>query len=556
MNWFDQMLQGFGVPNIAGEQNKALANNPTVQAARGPNGSFDTTRLGASLGAENQDGLDFISQLYGMQGDAMKQATQPPTRTGVQWLGDALSAASVPVAFAQGNEGYGLKMTGNTGSDKFNERVRTYEDEARKAQMNLAGDMTKSYGDYGLDVLKGKREKAAEGRKTLAGILSAGRREDGSLDDAALADAESYASMNGLQREWEEIKKALPKSMPTASQPAAQPAANSQPLSPGLAGLSNMATNLPGASAPPAEARFEPSPQVQDAIRKAQRVAAVDPERGKLMMDLAKDEYKTELNVFEAKQKSLMDARSGAYSTSNTAQFRHRKTGEMRPGQYGSKGGVKISDVLDAKGNPVVDPNFNPNDWEYVGPAEVAGMKASMTAQGTSQGTAAAGIPKLEADYSMMADLLTDIETHPALENLTGNYGPLWADQIPNAPWGETGDAEALIKNVNSKAFLMAFESLKGAGAITEAEGKAATEALTRLQNMRVTDKAYKRALSDFRDTINKLRKQAYEKAQSGFTLPGYAVQPSAQPVPPPQGGGKFSGMSDEEFLKSRSGGR
>jgi hypothetical protein len=104
-----------------------------------------------------------------------------------------------------------------------------------------------------------------------------------------------------------------------------------------------------------------------------------------------------------------------------------------------------------------------------------------MSAQGTAQGTAAASVPKLEADYEVVSTLLDQIMLSPGLKNLTGKSlgGLAWSDQLPTF-YEETGDAEALVQSLDSQAFTLAFESLKGAGAITEKEGEAATLALSR----------------------------------------------------------------------------
>lgn len=567
MAMWDDILGGLGIENGAAKVNSDVER--LAGSERGANGSFNPNAVRAGMPPGMDEQTNMMAMLTDARLKALKENYKAPTRTGMQFLGDALSAASVPVAFAQGNRGYGIKMAGNTTADQFNDRRTQYADKLAESTAETVDGAYGALGESAVGYMKDRREKQAEMRKTLAGILAAGRMPDGSIDPATLADAEMFANTNGFKNEWEQVKQAikvgtpqaatppvgLQPPAPAAPPPAAPPIAGPPQGGPGLQGLSGMANNLPGAApspAAPAAAKVSdtppaPSPATQALIRRANTLMLTNPEAGKMAKAQAEASYKAELDVWKTKLDD--QAGRGKYGTSNSVWFENTKDpSQRRVGQLATGGGARIAPFLDAEGNPVAE-QLNPADWRQIDPSELAGLKASMSAQGTAQGTAASSIPAIESDYEVVSSLLDQIMTAPGLEALTGKTagGLLWQDQLPDF-YEDTGNARALVEQLDSSAFKLAFESLKGAGAITEAEGKAATVALSRLQKMRVSDKAFKVALKDFVQRVDKLRKQAYEKAQNNFTRPGQSVQrPQAN---------DFSTMSDDDFLKSRPGAR
>jgi hypothetical protein len=87
--------------------------------------------------------------------------------------------------------------------------------------------------------------------------------------------------------------------------------------------------------------------------------------------------------------------------------------------------------------------------------------------------------------------------THKGFENLVGAgipFGKYFGGS-------ETAGAESLYKQVRSKTFLEAFQSLKGAGAITEQEGAKAETALNRMDTL-TSEADFKDAAKDFKDAI------------------------------------------------------
>ncbi len=85
----------------------------------------------------------------------------------------------------------------------------------------------------------------------------------------------------------------------------------------------------------------------------------------------------------------------------------------------------------------------------------------------------------------------------------------------------EVRDAKSRLEQVKGQAFLQAFQQLKGAGAVTEAEGAKASQAIARLNDPRIGAEAFNKALDDL--------KAATEEAMQRLSkVPGVNIgQPS-----------------------------
>jgi hypothetical protein len=121
--------------------------------------------------------------------------------------------------------------------------------------------------------------------------------------------------------------------------------------------------------------------------------------------------------------------------------------------------------------------------------------------------------------------LVGDSRAHPGFESAVGGsvYKFMGAGLIPGT---DTSSFNARLDQVKGGAFLKAFESLKGAGAITEKEGEKATSAITRM-NTAQSEKEFIAAATEFRGVVA----DATARLQGGGR-----AQPHAQPVaiPPP----------------------
>lgn len=118
-------------------------------------------------------------------------------------------------------------------------------------------------------------------------------------------------------------------------------------------------------------------------------------------------------------------------------------------------------------------------------------------------------------------DLIDTMLKHPGLNSSTG-----WGGIIPNGLPGSNMRAFiAMHDQLKGKAFLQAFENLKGGGQITEVEGKKATDAIARLDRAQST-KDYMTALNDLRSVLDAARKRLAK-------IPGATGAPGAPETEP-----------------------
>jgi hypothetical protein len=129
---------------------------------------------------------------------------------------------------------------------------------------------------------------------------------------------------------------------------------------------------------------------------------------------------------------------------------------------------------------------------------------------------------------------------HPGRETATGLSG---AADPRNYVWGtDATDFKTVLDQIGGAAFLQAFESLKGGGAITEVEGKKATDAMARL-NRAQSDKEFKSSLDELRGVMTTGYKRLSGK--------DYAGQPAA---PKPGSGVPDMSAIDAEIARRRGG--
>ena len=141
--------------------------------------------------------------------------------------------------------------------------------------------------------------------------------------------------------------------------------------------------------------------------------------------------------------------------------------------------------------------------------AEAAKVRAAELARGEAGRINDA--PKAVQQGEMLIANIDALLDDPNLEIATGASGVLDPRSWPviNRTSG-VADTMARIEQIQGSAFLQAFESLKGGGAITEVEGKKAEQAIARLTAAQ-SDEGFRAALQDFRDAIS----PAVERARS-----------------------------------------
>lgn len=158
---------------------------------------------------------------------------------------------------------------------------------------------------------------------------------------------------------------------------------------------------------------------------------------------------------------------------------------------------------------------------------DVQGKEAQQT-QGTAQGTAKSNLPSAtDAGNNAIAQIAA-IKSDPDLGYATGWSG-LLLNQLPSTK----SKALALkIEQLKGGAFLQAFQTLKGAGAITEAEGAKATSALARLDLSQGEDD-FKSALNDYESVIKQGIARLGNISQGNFAPGGPQGEGQAQSPPP-----------------------
>lgn len=144
---------------------------------------------------------------------------------------------------------------------------------------------------------------------------------------------------------------------------------------------------------------------------------------------------------------------------------------------------------------------------------DVAGAAAQKEI-GERQGQAAADLPRQEDNAALAIDTINQIRNHPGKQ-----YGLGVAGVLPGIPGTQQKGFVSLVDQAKGKTFLEAFNSLKGGGQITEAEGRKATEALARLDRAQRPED-FDKALSDL-ETVIQLGIQRSRKATGGRTTTG-----------------------------------
>jgi soluble lytic murein transglycosylase-like protein len=160
-------------------------------------------------------------------------------------------------------------------------------------------------------------------------------------------------------------------------------------------------------------------------------------------------------------------------------------------------------------------------------PIDIAGRERQGVV-GKKEGTEIAGA---ESAYSIATQTLQNIDgvlKHPSIGMGTGMTSAL------NAIPGTSGyDFSLRVDQLKGQAFLQAFNTLKGAGAISEIEGTKATAAIARL-NTRLSTADFKAAVQELRDIVA----QAQERAKAKMPEPpavagaGPSTAPSSVPIP------------------------
>lgn len=163
-------------------------------------------------------------------------------------------------------------------------------------------------------------------------------------------------------------------------------------------------------------------------------------------------------------------------------------------------------------------------------PKDIAGAEREKVV-GTQRGEQITGAPDAARQANQMLTSIEGILNDRSLPMATGALSVL--GNIPGTPMrGFAARADQL----QGQAFLQAFESLKGGGAITETEGQKATQAIARLDRAQQPSD-YRAALEELRGIVSAARDRAMSRIpedQRASVLPPAQQQrqtaPAAQP--------------------------
>jgi hypothetical protein len=148
---------------------------------------------------------------------------------------------------------------------------------------------------------------------------------------------------------------------------------------------------------------------------------------------------------------------------------------------------------------------------------------AADTARATAGATADINLPQTLSTGEQAVQLIESLKSHPGLKSRTGLTA-----MLPAIPGTQGADFDALSSQLKGKVFLQAYGDLKGAGAITENEGRAATQAIGRL-NQTQTSAGYVKALNDLETVIRSGVHRS--QSQAGRLQPNAAAARGGSPA-------------------------
>lgn len=170
--------------------------------------------------------------------------------------------------------------------------------------------------------------------------------------------------------------------------------------------------------------------------------------------------------------------------------------------------------------------------------AEREAALARAKTEAEAQGQFLANLPQTIRTADETIALLDKALSHPGRSTATGVSSV--ADPRNFIPGTDARDFRVLLDQLGGRAFLEAYESLKGGGQITEIEGRKATEAMARL-NTAQSDEEFEAALRELRTIAASGKERALKRAQK------YGAEVSG-------GAPDVSAMSDEELLEALGG--
>lgn len=108
--------------------------------------------------------------------------------------------------------------------------------------------------------------------------------------------------------------------------------------------------------------------------------------------------------------------------------------------------------------------------------------------------------------FDTVLNTLNTIKAHPGLDRSTG-----WIGKLPTAPGSDSADFEANLDTFKAQTFLPQVEKMKGAGALSDAEGKKLTDSVGALST-NVSPDAFRKNLQTIENDLIRARGFAEKK--------------------------------------------
>lgn len=198
--------------------------------------------------------------------------------------------------------------------------------------------------------------------------------------------------------------------------------------------------------------------------------------------------------------------------------MRNRKTGEWAPFAPMSDGTIQ---------NQMTGELANQADWIF-DPGAAAADKSAGTAYGTAQGGVQFSLPNaklnLEQELANIDALKNDTKGR---EETFGNIAGIPQQWFGATPATAKFGYKQRVEQVVGQNFLQAYQSLKGAGAITEQEGGKAQAAMARLSTAQKQED-FDAALADLEQVLRQGYAVLQQKAGTQFSSGGAAQPPAA----------------------------
>jgi len=155
----------------------------------------------------------------------------------------------------------------------------------------------------------------------------------------------------------------------------------------------------------------------------------------------------------------------------------------------------------------------------------VQGIPLQTATQSAQEKAAAQGsvdLPKTIDTANQLVSNIDDLIKHPGLKTAVGHVYSGTSRLIPGT---DAADFAARESQIGGQTFLQAYTTLRGGGQITEVEGAKAQAALNRA-NLAQSADDYVKAMTEYRDVIQKGVDRARQTAKGDFTPPATISKP------------------------------